>query len=123
MDLYRKVGTSQPDNLITDIYPPTTVQAVKITKLAAAATYKRGTVLGEESGGAIKILGTAGATLTAKYVLAEDTEIGTAEDAIAVAYRSGCFSPAHVIVADDYTMTAADKDALRTRDIVFKDFM
>lgn len=123
MELNRKVGVSQPDNLITDIYPPTTVQAVKITKLATATTYKRGTVLGEESGGAIKILGTAGATLIAKYVLAEDTDVGTAEDAVAVAYRSGCFSPANVIVTEDYTMTAEDIDNLRTRDIVFKDFM
>jgi hypothetical protein len=123
MDLNRYVGKSVPDNLITDLYPEAKVQHVKITKLAAETTYKRGTVLGVESGGAVKLLGTAGATLTASFVLAEDTVIGTGEDTVAVVYRSGCFSPAHIIVTEGYTMTANDIDALRTRDIVFKDFM
>lgn len=123
MDLNRFVGASQPDNLITDLYPEAKVQAIKITKLTAEATYKRGTVLGVDDTGAVKMIGTAGATLTASFVLAEDTVIGTAEDTVAVAYRSGCFSPDHITVTEGYTLTAADIDALRVRDIVFKDFM
>ncbi len=121
MDLNRFVGVSQPDNLITDLYPEAKVQAVKIAKLTAETTYKRGTLLGVDSTGAVLIVGTTG--VTPSYVLAEDTVIGTAEDTVAVVYRSGCFSPDHVIATEGYALTAADIDALRTRDIVFKDFI
>lgn len=122
MDLNRFVGKSEPDNLITDLYPAAKVVAVKLKKQAAETTLKRGTVLAVGDGTAV-ILGTAGADLVPSYILAEDTVVGTDEDAIGVAYRSGCFSPTHVIVTEGYTITAADLDALRTRDIVFKDFM
>lgn len=123
MDLNAYLGKSVPDNLITDLYPEAKVVAVKITKLDAETTLKRGSVLGVDATGKVMLLGTADATLTASFVLAEDTVVGTAEDAVGVAYRSGCFSPEHVIVTEGYTITAADTDALRTRDIVFKDFM
>lgn len=184
MDLNRYVGKSEPDNLITDLYPEAKVVAVKLRKQAAETTLKRGTLLERSSiDGKMVVLGTteaaaieaaaatyaitedvaivAGKTyytksgevytavaepavqniatyyemtaaavqavaaevLTPAYVLAEDTVVGTAEDAVAVAYRSGCFSPERVIVTEGYTMTLADIDALRTRDIVFKDFM
>ena len=184
MDLNRYVGKSEPDNLITDLYPEAKVVAVKLRKQEAETTLKRGTLLERSSiDGKMVVLGTteaaaieaaaatyaitedsaivAGKTyytkagdvytavaepdvgdiatyyemtaeavqaadaevLTPAYVLAEDTVVGTAEDAVAVAYRSGCFSPDHVIVTEGYTLTDADVDALRTRDIVFKDFM
>lgn len=184
MDLNRYVGKSEPDNLITDLYPEAKVVAVKLRKQAAETTLKRGTLLERSSiDGKMVVLGTteaaaieaaaatyastqdsaivAGKTyytksgdvytavaepavadiatyyemtaaavqavaaevLTPAYVLAEDTVVGTVEDAVAVAYRSGCFSPEHVIVTEGYTMTQDDIDALRTRDIVFKDFM
>lgn len=184
MDLNRYVGNSEPDNLITDLYPEAKVVAVKLRKQVAETTLKRGTLLERSSiDGKMVVLGTteaaaieaaaatyaitedvaiaAGKTyytksgevytaveepdvaniatyyemtaaavqavaaevLTPAYVLAEDTVVGTAEDAVAVAYRSGCFSPDHVIVTEGYTLTDADVDALRTRDIVFKDFM
>lgn len=35
-------------------------------------------------------------------------------------YTAGCFDPGKVIVADEYTITEGDLDALRMRDIVFK---
>lgn len=121
-DLYRKVGTSEPDNLITGLTPAVDVVMLKVKKLAAEATLKRGTVLGVDATGAVLVLGTAGATLTASYILAEDALVGTAEDAPAVAYRAGCFSPDHVTVAESYTITDADLDNLRMRNIVFKAF-
>lgn len=122
MDLNRYVGKSEPDNLITDLYPEAKVVAVKLRKQEAETTLKRGTVLAVGEGTAV-ILGTAGTDLAPSYILAEDTVVGTEEDAVGVAYRSGCFSPDHVIVTEGYTLTDADVDALRTRDIVFKDFM
>lgn len=71
---------------------------------------------------AAAVTAVAAESLTPVYVLAEDTPVGIAADVVAVAFRSGCFSPAHVTVAAEYTITAADLDALRIRDIVFKDF-
>ena len=41
------------------------------------------------------------------------------EAVAAVAYRSGNFNPDAVIVAEGYTLTAADKDTLRKYDIIF----
>lgn len=189
-DLYRNVGSSTPDNLITGLNPPVDVVMVKASKLAAETTLTRGTVLAVISGGKtpgnVVILGTTGAdaieavaptyaktqdvaivpgkdyytrsgtdlnftytkvanpvvgdigsyyemtnpgspaytveTLVASYVLAEDAVIGTAADVEVVAYRSGCFSPDHVTVKDGYSMTAADIDNLRMRNIVFQEY-
>ena len=52
-------------------------------------------------------------------ILADDVDVGTAEDAVAVGYRSGNFNPAAIIVAEGYTLTDADLDALRKYDIIF----
>lgn len=189
-DLYRKVGTSTPDNLITGLNPPVDVVMVRASKLAAETTLTRGTVLAVISGGKtpgnVVILGTAGAdaisevpptyantqdvaiipgkdyytrsgtepnytyskvsnpdvgnianyyemtspgspaytaeTLVASYVLAEDAVIGTTADVEVVAYRAGCFSPDHVTVKSGYTITAADIENLRMRNIVFQEY-
>lgn len=120
-DLYRKVGTSTPDNLITGLNPPVDVVMVKARKLAAETTLKRGSVLAEGDG-TVVILGTEGATLVPSYILAEDVVVGTAADVEVVAYRSGCFSPDHVTVKAGYTITAKDLDELRQRNIVFQEF-
>lgn len=39
------------------------------------------------------------------------------DETVAV-YLAGCFNPDKLTVKDSYTMTEADKDALRMRDIV-----
>ena len=69
------------------------------------------------------IFGTGGETLTGYCILADDVTVGTDVDAVGVAYRCGNFNRAAVIVADDYTMTAADEDAMRKYDIIFTDMM
>lgn len=56
--------------------------------------------------------------LTISCILADDVDASTA-DAVAVAYRSGNFNPAAVILPTGYTLTAADLDALRRFDIIF----
>ena len=57
-----KVGSMEYDKLIAGITPPVKVASGIITKLSAAATYPRGTVLCRSSGtggdGKLKILGT-----------------------------------------------------------------
>ena len=94
--------------------------AIVVTQAAAPAGLAAAVV--ENPEGVTAVTPVALEVLTPAYVLAEDTPVGTAADVVAVAYRSGCFSPAHVTVAAEYTITAADLDALRIRDIVFKDF-
>ena len=119
--LDENLGYVGPDNLIADMYPPTDPFTVKIRKEAtAAATYKRGTVLALSAGtagdGKFVILGTTAATnetLTANCVLAEDAEVGTDEAVPGIAYRTGHFNTNRLIVAEGYTITAADREALR----------
>ena len=58
--------------------------------------------------------------LTAYCILCDDVAVGTTDDVIAPVYLMGCFNSNKVTVADSYTMTEADKDALRNGGIVFK---
>lgn len=53
-------------------------------------------------------------------VLCDDTDVGTSAEVTASVYVAGCFDPAKCTVAEDYTLSASDKDALRTRGILFK---
>lgn len=122
------IATMGADNLISDVYPPADVFSVKIRKGSAAATYKRGTVLALSAGtggdGKLVILGTTAGTnetLTANAILAEDVTVGTAADAVAIAYRTGHFNGNALTVATGYTITAADKEALRTAGILLSD--
>ena len=98
-----------------------------IRKLAEAATIKRGTILAKSSGtsgdGKLVVLGTAATgdeVLTANCILCDDVEVGTSDDMIVSVYLTGCFNTNKCIVADSYTMTEADKDALREGGIFFK---
>lgn len=126
-NLVNSIGTNEVDNLIAKLFPAAEAFGVTIRKGSAEKTYKRGTVLAMSSkDGEMVILGTSagsGETLTANCVLADDVTVGTAAGATAVAYRSGNFNRAALIVADSYTMTTADEDALRTRDIILTDVM
>ena len=119
------------DGLIYDINPPADVFTVKIRKQSTAAvTLKRGTVLALSAGTAgdnlMVMLGTTAATnetLTANCILAEDVEIGTTEDAVALAYRTGHFASNKLIVASGKTFGAADKEALRDVGILISEAM
>lgn len=126
-DLVRSIGSCAVDNLIAKLTPAAGTFGVTIRKGEAETTYKRGTVLAM-SGTDHKcvILGTAAdseETLTPHCILADDVTVGTAEDAAAVAYRCGNFNRAALIVKDDYTLTAADEDAMRKYDIILTDMM
>ena len=112
-------------------YPPAEPFSVVIRKGAAETTYKRGTVLAlSSSDGKYVILGTAAAsggdggtaeTLTANAILAEDVTVGTANDETAVAYRTGHFNSNALIMDEDHTFSAADKEALRSVGILISD--
>lgn len=63
---------------------------------------------------------TVAGTFEADCVLCDDTDVGTAAEVKAPVYVSGCFDPDHVIVAEGYTLTEADYDILRMKNILFK---
>lgn len=126
------LGTVGYDNLINGLYPPAEPFSVVIRKGTAETTYKRGTVLAlSSSDGKYVILGTAAAsggdgggateTLTANAILAEDIAVGTANDETAVAYRTGHFNSNALIAGEDHTISAADKEALRSVGILISD--
>ena len=126
-ELSKSLGTMEFDGLIADINPKLVVSGGTIRKLSKADTIKRGTILAKSSGtsgdGKLVVLGTAATgdeVLTANCILCDDVDVGTADDVTAPVYLMGCFNSNKVTVADRYTMTEADKDALRNGGIVFK---
>lgn len=146
--LDENLGSVGFDNLINGLYPPAEVFSIVIRKEnAEPVLYKRGTLLAlSDADGKYVIIGggaadtadsengevstpdsetqdteAAAEVLTANCVLAEDTEVGTEEDAVAVAYRTGHFNANVLIVADGYEITAKDKEDLRSVGILLSD--
>ena len=128
-NLVGKVGSFSVDNLIAKLSPNAETFGVTIRKEASEAiTLVRGTVLAKSNGtagdGKLVILGTAAVsneTLVPYAILADDVEVGTDADAVAVAYRCGNFNRGAIVVKSGYTMTGADEDELRKNDIIFTD--
>ena len=127
-NLVNKVGSTGQDNLIARPFPRALTFGIKIA--AGEGVLKRGTILTAKDDGSYVVCGkkvTTGegeSATTTTYsnpsaVLADDVDASGSTSATAVAYRSGNFNPAAVIVADGYTLTGADKDNLRKYDIVF----
>lgn len=127
--LDENIGTVDYDGLIVTNEPVADVFTVTIRKeTSEKATFKRGTVLALSSGtggaGKMVALGTtAGSneTLTANAILCDDTEIGTAADVEATAYRTGHFARNKLIFSGKYTLKPADEEALRAAGILLSD--
>ena len=127
--LYESLGSAEYDNLIYDLFPPAVPFTVTIRKEASAkAVLKRGTVLALSGGtagdGKMVILGTAAVeneTLTANCILADDTEVGTDADVVATAYRTGHFNSEKLIVAEEHTLSAEEKETLRNAGILISE--
>ena len=124
-DLHEKLGTVTPENLFAGLEPAALKRAGVIRKLGTAGTLKRGTLLAKSSGsagdGKLVIFGTTAATnetLTADCVLAEDIDVGTANDENALTYISGNFNEDALILASGASLTEDDRDALRVRGIL-----
>ena len=128
INLSEKLDEMNFDGLITDYKPAVQVRGGVLRKATGkAVTMKRGTVLAKSSGtagdGKLVVLGTAAGsneTLTPDCILCDDIEVGAENDEPVAVYTAGCFDPEKVTVADEYTITESDKDALRMRGIVFK---
>lgn len=129
-ELRQKLGSMEYDGLITGLNPPTRVEGGTIARLSTATVYKRGTLLARSAkDGLLHILGeeppapASGETkdtYAPDCILCDDTEVGTAEDVPVDVYAAGCFDLEKVTVAEDYTITQADKDKLRAYSIIFK---
>lgn len=118
-NLVNKIGESAMDNLIAKPFPP--VDAFGVTIPAGAGVLKRGTVLAL-NGDAYAVLAAAN-TGKANCVLADDVDASGDAPVTAVAYRTGHFNIGALIVADGYTMTAADKEALRNGGILLSEMV
>ena len=113
-NLVKKVGECGQDNLIAGLFPRALPTGVNIA--AGAGKLARGTVLSRKEDGTCEVMATGGSPA---YILADPVDASGVEAVAAVAYRSGNFNPDAVTVAEGYTLTAADKDALRKYDIIF----
>lgn len=127
-NLYETMAIDPHDGLIAATFPKADVFHIKIRKLSADATLKRGTLLDLSSGSAgdakYVIHGTNAASnevLTANCILAEDTAVGTVADVTALAYRTGHFVENKLILADSATLATGAKEALRDVGILLSD--
>lgn len=120
------------DNLIADSYPPADVFSVQLA--AGQGILERGTLLALKSDGTMEMIATA-TTGKANAVLAEPVDTGAPavktqaegeqtttptepETVPGIAYRTGHFNTNRLIVTEGYTITAADKEALRVAGIL-----
>ena len=123
--LSKKLGEMSYDGLLVGTTPAPQVGGAIIRRLGEAATLKRGTILAKSStNGMLVVLGTEGQDseqLEPYGILTDDIEVGTTADVTVTIYIAGCFNLAKCIVKEGYTMTEADKDALRKYSIIFKE--
>ncbi|MGN1118531.1 MAG: head decoration protein [Acutalibacteraceae bacterium] len=124
MNLNRKIGEMDYDNLVIGLNPKTDVRSATIRKLDSKSTIKRGTILAKSSAdNKCVILGTSAAEsekLTPFGIVTDDIEVGTEADVVTTIYTAGCFNTAKCIVAEGYTIKDADFDELRKFNIVFQ---
>lgn len=123
------------DNLIADSYPPADVFSVQLA--AGQGVLERGTLLARKEDGVMERIATA-TTGRANAILAEPVDTGAPaekvqtddeqeakmEDPVTVsgiAYRIGHFNTSRLIVDEDYEITAADRESLRTAGILLSD--
>ncbi len=119
-NLVRPVGSVSQDNLIAKLSPPAETFGIMIP--AGAGELARGTVLAWD-GSAYSVLGSADGDATANCILADPVDASGSSDVAAVAYRSGNFNKAALIVAADYTISAEDADKLRQYSIILTEVM
>jgi len=113
--LDENLGTVSPDNLIAGVSPAAEVSHMKVK--SGQGVLERGTLLAASTPG--RETTATGTTGKANAVLAET--IDTAEETVAVVYRTGHFNANSLIVDDGYEITAEDKEALRSVGILISD--
>lgn len=114
--LDNKIGACEPDNLINSTSPVADVFSVKLA--ASQGVLERGTLLGVDTDGDMVIMATGA---TANAILTDAVDTGTSDAVVATAYRTGHFNRNKLIVAEGYTITAADEEELRKCGILLSD--
>lgn len=107
------VGKVEYDNLFYSNNVPAIANGVIVA--SGQGELKRGTLLAKTADNKMIVLGSAEGT--ADCVLTDDID-ATDADVETTAYIQGNFNINALIVADEYTITEADKDALRTKNIL-----
>lgn len=118
--LSQKVAEVNYDGLFTDLYPAAEVRGGIIKAPGTETVLKRGTLLGRTvADGTLSVFDGSSDTVKPYGILCDDTTVN-AENIECAVYTAGCFDEDKIITKDSYKLTAADKDELRMRNIVFK---
>ncbi|WP_300414147.1 head decoration protein [uncultured Oscillibacter sp.] len=118
-ELCRKVGEVGQDNLIAKLFPPAETFGIKVA--GGEGVLKRGTVMALS--GTDYVVLDAEATGKANCVLSDPVDASGESPVTAVAYRTGHLNRKALIVAEGYTMTAADEEELRKGGILLSDML
>lgn len=114
-ELAKKFDGVTYDELIGGTAVEVMTANVTIAKLGAAATYKRGTLLGVvAASGNYAIVDSAASTgeQVASVVLAKDVEVGT-NDVVATVYTRGIFNREKLVVKADSDSASNHEEELR----------
>ena len=112
------LGAMEYDGLIVANEP---VADIVIVKLAGSqGVLARGTVVTGAAGGELSKTTTALVATNATYILADETDTGSAV-INAAAYRTGHFCRNKLTTDGSYTLTAADEEILRNAGILLSD--
>lgn len=118
-------GSTTKFSLVDGGVIPASVEEVKVDGTALTSGWTYNAALGElefaeapANTKTIAVKFTTGGG-NADCILTDDVTVGTTSDENVTVYVSGNFNIAEVIVADDYTITEADKDELRKKGILF----
>ena len=118
-ELCRKVGEVGQDNLIAKLFPPAETFGIKVA--GGEGVLKRGTVMALS--GTDYVVLDAEAPGKANCVLSDPVDASGESPVTAVAYRTGHLNRKALIVAEGYTMTAADEEELRKGGILLSDML
>lgn len=118
-ELCRKVGEVGQDNLIAKLFPPAEPFGIKVA--GGEGVLKRGTVMALS--GTDYVVLDAETTGKANCVLSDPVDASGESPVTAVAYRTGHLNRKALIVAEGYTMTAADEEELRKGGILLSDML
>lgn len=116
-NLCNKVGEIGQDNLVAKLFPP--AETFGITVAGGEGELARGTVMALVDDSYVVL--DADSTGKANCVLADPVDASGEDGVVAVAYRTGHLNRKALIVADGYTMTAADEEELRKGGILLSD--
>ena len=117
--LDENIGTVDYDGLIVTNEPVADV--VTVTLAASQGVLARGTVITGAAGGELSAAAAALVATNAVYILADETDTGTATAVTATAYRTGHFARNKLSTDGSYTLVAADEEIMRNAGILLSD--